>query len=507
MQVSNSIWKFPPVVTCGWARILAAFLLCAAAASAASAQTFVILHYFGGPDGSHPLSPLVQGFDGKLYGTTYAGGTTFGTCLNGGGCGTVFKIGRYGAFTTLYNFCSQTNCGDGAYPNGLAEGAYGSFYGVATGGSQPRPSIRGTAFRFISGAPEATLYTFCAVANCADGLFPNSLIEGWDGSFHGTTAGGGGGVGGLSANGTVYRLTAGGKLTTTHTFCLQSKCPDGSLPQNLIQGADGNFYGVTASGGNQTTVNGTGAGTVFRISPSGFSTLYRFCAATPCVDGAAPTQLIQAAEGDLYGVTTLGGAITSNAPDGSGTVFKVTTAGTLTTLHAFCTQTGCPDGQRPSSLIQGSDGSFYGTAEGENANTGPVFRITPEGTFTVLYNLLSYQGEPLTLTQGTDGAFYGTTWGGGKTGRGGIFRLDIGLGPFVHPVLTFGKVGARVTILGTALTDTTAVHFNGTEATFTVGSSGTAITTTVPASATSGPVTVTTATGTLTSNVPFTVLP
>lgn len=97
--------------------------------------------------------------------------------------------------------------------------------------------------------------------------------------------------------------------------------------------------------------------------------------------------------------------------------------------------------------------------------------------------------------------------GGGKTGRGGIFRLDFGLGPFVQPVLTFGKVGARVTILGTDLTGATAVQFNGTAATFKVGSPGTAITATVPAGATSGPLTVTTMTGTLTSNVAFTVLP
>lgn len=400
---------------CGWTRILAAFLLCAAIASAASAQTFVILHYFSGPDGSFPINSLVQGLDGKWYGTTRAGGANFGTgCLNGGGCGTVFKIGRYGALTTLYNFCSQTRCSDGAYPNGLAEGVYGSFYGVAAGDGNRPTSKPGTAFRFTPGAPGATLYTFCALANCTNGLFPNSLIQGWDGSFHGTTTGGGGGIGGVFGNGTVYRLTAGGKLTTTHTFCLQSKCPDGSQPRDLIQGTDGNFYGVTDVGGNQVTVNGTGAGTIFRIGPSGFTTLYRFCSPTPCVDGAAPAQLIQAANGDLNGVTTLGGAITSNAPSGSGTVFKLTPAGTLTTLHAFCAQTGCPDGARPTSLIQGSDGNFYGAAEGENANTGPVFRITPDGTFTVLYNLVSYQGEPLTLTQGTDGAFYGTTWVAGK---------------------------------------------------------------------------------------------
>ena len=221
MQVRNSIRKFSHVVMCGWTRILAAFLLCAAIASAASAQTFVILRYFSGPDGSFPINPLVQGLDGKWYGTTRAGGANFGTgCLNGGGCGTVFKIGRYGALTTLYNFCSQTNCSDGAYPNDLAGGVYGSFYGVAAGdgtaGDGNRPTSKpGTAFRFTPDAPEATLYTFCALANCTDGSFPNSLIQGWDGSFHGTTTWGGGGVFG---NGTVYRLTAGGKLTTTHTF-------------------------------------------------------------------------------------------------------------------------------------------------------------------------------------------------------------------------------------------------------------------------------------------------
>lgn len=510
MQGRNSLQKVSRAA-CSWTRILAALLFYAATAAAASAQTFGILHSFSGPDGSFPVGPLVQGLDGKWYGTTQAGGANFGTgpCRGNAGCGTVFKIGRYGALTTLYTFCSQTNCSDGNSPiNGLAEGTLGSFYGVATsGGLSGSPG--GTAFRITPGAPEATLYSFCAAANCTDGASPNSEVEGWDGSLHGTTEFGGFGYGITSAgHGTAYRLTPAGKRTTTHTFCLQSGCPDGSEPQWLIQGTDGNLYGVTFLGGDKSTqLNGNGAGTLFEITASGFNTLYHFCSQAACADGAAPVRLIQGADGDLYGVTATGGALNSNVPYGSGTVFKITTAGILTTLHAFCPQLPCLDGDGPTSLIQASDGNFYGTAGGGTLNSGVVFKITPNGAFTTVYNFASFQGTPNSLMQGTDGAFYGTAAGGGKTGRGGIFRLDTGFGPIIHPLLTFGKAGAKVMILGTSLSGTTAVDFSGVAATFTVNSSGTAISTTVPAGATSGAVTVTTPGGTLTSDVAFTVLP
>jgi uncharacterized repeat protein (TIGR03803 family) len=110
--------------------------------------------------------------------------------------------------------------------------------------------------------------------------------------------------------------------------------------------------------------------------------------------------------------------------------------------------------------------------------------------------------------QDTNGSLYGTTFEGGAYGLGTVFSLSVGLGPFVETQTTSGKVGRVVEILGTDLTGTTSVTFNGTPVTsFTVNSSASAISTTVPVGATTGLVMVTTPTGMLKSNVPFRVLP
>jgi uncharacterized repeat protein (TIGR03803 family) len=491
-----------------------ALLLC----TAASAQTLVVLHDFSGPDGSFPTGPLVQGLDGKFYGSTAAGGASFGKQCKDRGCGTVFNIGRYGALTTLYSFCAQNaTCPDGAEPyEALAEGTFGSFFGVARGGgvnTQGRPGA-GVIFRVTPGLSETTLYAFCSLTNCSDGVAPDSIIEGWDGSFYGTTSAGGYGDTITSAApcsdaggcGTVFRLTPAGRLATSYTFCKGGgSCPDGFDPQGLIQGTDGNLYGFSAMGGIQAgpffEYPELGAGTIFKISGSSFTTIYRFCAQTSCSDGATPLALVQGADGTLYGVTLYGGAGVSGDSYGSGTIFKLTTDGTLTTLYTFCKSgPGCSDGVEPNSLVEGSDENFYGTT------SGTVFEMTPDGKFKTIYSLLAYEGNPNSLLQGVDGAFYGTAWGGGKTGRGTIFRLDTGLGPFVHPVLAFGKVGATVMIEGIDLTGTTEVSFNGTPAAFKVDSA-TSITTTVPSGAATGSIAVTTPGGKLTSNVSFTVLP
>jgi uncharacterized repeat protein (TIGR03803 family) len=108
--------------------------------------------------------------------------------------------------------------------------------------------------------------------------------------------------------------------------------------------------------------------------------------------------------------------------------------------------------------------------------------------------------------QDTNGNLYGTTGGGGY-GFGTVFRLSIGMGPFVETRPTSGKVGEAIEILGTNLTGATSVTFNDTPATFTVNSTGTAISTTVPIGATAGIVVVVAPNGTLTSNVPFVVPP
>jgi uncharacterized repeat protein (TIGR03803 family) len=161
-------------------------------------------------------------------------------------------------------------------------------------------------------------------------------------------------------------------------------------------------------------------------------------------------------------------------------------------------------------LIQATDGNFYGTTWDSvgGTNFGTIFKITPSGGLTTLHSFCPQ--HPCTdgatpyagLVQATDGSFYGTTTLGGATGVGTIFKLSVGLSPFVESLPTSGNVRATVKILGTKLTGTTAVSFNGIAATFTVVS-GTEITTTVPSGATTGFVTVTTPSGKLKSNKKF----
>jgi uncharacterized repeat protein (TIGR03803 family) len=181
-------------------------------------------------------------------------------------------------------------------------------------------------------------------------------------------------------------------------------------------------------------------------------------------------------------------------------------AQTFTSLHSF----DGTDGASPVGLVQATNGDLYGTTYYQGPNGGgTVFKITPSGSLTTLYGFCSESGctyTPAALVQATNGYFYGTTVHGGANKVGTVFRLSVGLGPFVKTIPTSAKVGKAVKILGTDLTGATSVSFNGTGAVFTVVSSS-LITTTVPAGATSGQVQVVTPSGTLSSNVPLRVLP
>jgi uncharacterized repeat protein (TIGR03803 family) len=469
----------------------------------AQAQTFTTLYSFcsegtypGCPDVAEPFASLIQATNGDLYGTTID---------------TVFKITPDGTLTTLYTFCSHTDCTDGSDPNGLIEATDGAFYG--TTGSLFFAGGAETVFRLTRSGALTTLYTFCSRTDCADGKFPNGLIQASDGNFYGTTAEGG--VNANGGDGTVFKITPGGKLTTLYSFCRQSGCTDGQYPIGLIQATDGNFYGATSEGGAQT------AGVVFKITPSGkLTTIYSFCSQLKCTDGDQPNGLIQATDGNFYGTTWEGGARQA------GIVFKITPDGTLTTLYSFCSQSSssieCTDGAFPNSgVIQGSDGNFYGTTTWGGANDGgSIFKLTPGGTLTTLYSCTLTvctnffdPGPPTGLMQATNGDLYGTSPQGGDVftciyngtgGCGSVWRLSAGLGAFVETQTASGTVGAAVKILGTDLTGTTSVTFDGTPATFTVVSRSD-INTTVPIGATTGFVQVVTPSGTLTSNMVFTV--
>jgi uncharacterized repeat protein (TIGR03803 family) len=447
--------------TCG------VFLLWATAAVALPAQTFTTLHSFNGTDGSNSQAALVQATNGNFYGTTEKGGAN--------GHGTVFKITASGTLATLHSFDNT----DGANPvAGLVQGTDGDFYGTTEEGGA---NGYGTVFKITRSGTLTTLHSF----DGTDGEFPHgALVQATNGNFYGTTY-----AGGANGYGTVFKITPSGTLTTLHSF----DNTDGANPYAaVVPGANGDFYGTTEYGGANKDCE-YGCGTVFKITPSGtLTTLHSFVVS----DGAEPIAgLVQGTNGDFYGTTEFGGAATY-----FGTVFKITPSGTLTTLHSF----DGTDGYEPEAgLIQATDGNFYGTTVG---NT--VFKITPNGTLTTLHSFNGTDGsEPYAgLVQDTNGNLYGTTSIGGANDFGTVFSLSVGLGPFVVTQPTSGKVGAAVTILGTDLTGSTNVRFNGMEAKFTIVSAS-EIATMVPKGATTGPVRVITPNGKLQSNVPFRVTP
>jgi uncharacterized repeat protein (TIGR03803 family) len=301
--------------------------------------------------------------------------------------------------STVYVFSGP----DGELPQGLIQGTDGNYYGVTFYGGSPNSSCPGggncgTAFKITPRGTRTTLYSFCSKTKCADGFFPvGTLVQGADGNFYGVTGANGTGNPGCQADcGTVFRLTPGGALTTLHTF----NGIDGSAPNGgLVQDSYGYFYGTTA-------------GTVFRISPTGnFTTLY---------EGVEfpLAGLVRDEDGLMYGTTQYGGTDTSCK--GCGTVFEIRSSGALTTLHSF----SGADGIAPqAALMQANDGNLYGTTSGGGAawpsGGGTVFRMAPGGHLVTLANIPSGSGDPddtrAPLVEGTDGNFYGAALSDGAS--------------------------------------------------------------------------------------------
>lgn len=248
------------------------------------------LHSFDNTDGNNANSRLFQASDGNFYGTTAFGGNP-SECSAFNGCGTVFKMTPSGALTTLYMFCSQTGCADGVVPFlGLAQGGDGNFYGATFAGGSGNG---GTIFKISPQGTLTTLDSFCTpFYPFCGGRNPLGLVRGTDGNFYGLME---------DAPGTVIRVAPDGALTTIYSFCAKIACADGSTPRGTLSlGSDGNFYGMTYYGGTDNQ------GTVFKITPSGvLTTLHSFHG----WDGRYPIGgLSQASNGAFYGTTTSGGS-------------------------------------------------------------------------------------------------------------------------------------------------------------------------------------------------------
>jgi uncharacterized repeat protein (TIGR03803 family) len=233
------------------------------------------------------------------------------------------------------------------------------------------------------------------------------LAQGTNGAFYGTTI-----TGGSASYGTIFQISSTGLLTPVYSF---TNGADGGNPYGaLILASDGNFYGTTCFGPGSA-----GQGVVFQLSPAGSLTpLHALASAT---DGANPFgALAQWTNGSLYGTASQGGS------SGYGTLFTITPAGAFSAIYSF---TNGADGAYPSAgLALGTDGNFYGTTYSGGPNgQGGIFKITPQGVLTALYLFTGGKdgaASYATLVQGNDGSFYGTTQYGGADNEGVVFKMN-----------------------------------------------------------------------------------
>jgi len=337
----------------------------------------------------------------------------------------------------------------------------------------------------------ASLHAFAQTAstvgsfNGTNGSGPTWLIQAQDGNYYGVTAAGGTGTCSDSTGcGTVFKMTPEGGITYLYSF----NGNNGASPTGLVQGADGNLYGTTAFGGaclsaatngaaslpchdtstspNFNCVDGSGnslgCGTIFEVTPSGIAVLYSFSGTT---DGAFPNPLVVGGSQTLYGSTLACSNQASGAcnPSNPGVLFSFVPSASGSGTFSSLTNLGSSGLSNPNSLIQGSDGNLYGTAQTEGdteclyvsdwfegAGCGGVFLYslsTPPAQMTTLCEFgdpqnttstettrranrprpntivdqpagqhptglpttWSFQNVPISLTEGSDGNYYGTT--------------------------------------------------------------------------------------------------
>lgn len=356
------------------------------------------------------MGTLVQGTDGSLYGVTQFGGSSNN--------GTVFKLPRDGTLRTLVSF-GNTN---GAWPHaGLIQGSDGNFYGTtAVGGQFGAAPGNGTVFKLTSDGLLTTLVSFAGT----NGAGPQAeLVEGVDGNFYGTT-----GDGGRYTNqflgigyGTAFHLTPAGEMTVLVDF---DGANGGSPYAPLTRGRNGNLYGTTRLGGSFSNL---GPGTFLKLEPAGaLTTLLSFDGTN---SAGSLFGLVHAGDGDFYETSYGGGTNRDSNGAFLGNVLRLTSLGEATTVFCF----NGTNGSFPRGLMEATDGNFYGvTGRGGPGYTGTigsgagtVFKLTSDGTLTTLVaftnNELPFGG----LLQADDGNLYGTTRGGGAYGQGTLFRLSV----------------------------------------------------------------------------------
>jgi uncharacterized repeat protein (TIGR03803 family) len=377
---------------------------------ALQAQTFNVLYDFPwGSDGAHPVAGLVRDSAGNLYGTLVAGGNQ--VCFNG--CGVVFSFNPDGVETVLYTFAGPP---DGELPvAGLLRDNVGNLYGTTQNGGT---NDCGTVYKVDINGNERVLHSF---SGGAGGCIPIAgVIADSAGNLYGTTNGGGDSGCATGGCGLVYKLDASGTMTILHTF----QGPEGAFPANgfLLRDASGNLYGVTVAGGQSCPWSLSGCGVVYRLGPSGKMVLYKF---TGYADGHFPQgSLLRDSAGNFYGVTAGGGNMSCSYGSGCGVIFKFDPAGKMNVLYRF----GGGDGDSPAAgLIEDAAGNLYGTTErGGEYQEGAVFTLRKSGQEIVLHSFTGDDDGYLptgALVADPAGNIYGTSSNGGPPNGGALFEI------------------------------------------------------------------------------------
>ncbi len=249
------------------------------------------------------------------------------------------------------------------------------------------------------------LFAFaCTSTSCPDGKEPDALILASDGNLYGVSEYSNTATG-VAGGGTIFKMTPAGQITVLYTFPENQTTgffPNGYAPDAIAEGSDGMLYGAASVGGTTSA----SAGTLWRISKTGtgFQVLERYC--TSCTSGGFPNSIVAGTDGNLYGTTGYGGTFPSSGiceSLGCGVVFKLTTSGAYTVLHAF---NGTSETSEPLGVMQASDGNLYG-ATGGNLSEGSVFKLTPSGQFSTLHLFGSGTYALAGVTQASDGLLYG----------------------------------------------------------------------------------------------------
>ncbi|MBU6399913.1 MAG: putative Ig domain-containing protein, partial [Verrucomicrobia bacterium] len=418
-------------------------------------MTYQTLHSFTGTggDGRVPLGGLLQGSDGALYGTT-AGGGSYSD-------GTIFKLNKDGTgYTVLYSFGSVVGDGVEPYYGRLVQGSDGALYGTTMSGGS---NGGGTVFKLTTldgiSYTETVLHSFPFLESGAGPW--GGLVLASDGALYGTTYMGGGGT-----LGTVFKLnTDGTGFTVVFSFpyfYTGPSAPDGAYPAaSLVQGSDGALYGTTEGGGNSGYISGyiPGYGTVFNLSTADGinyteAVLHNFTG--PTGDGKYPyASLMQGSDGAFYGTTTAGGSGAYSTLT-FGTVFRVNADGSgYRVLYNFLGNftAGVGDGYSPvAGLVQGSDGALYGITDGGGSgNHGTVFKLNTDGTgYTVLHSFGTFTGDGEDPQAGLMRGSDGALYGTTSNGGASGNGVVFRLVPATTTTITPGTIPDQAVVYGTA---------------------------------------------------------